>query len=67
MPRELAYLWRWYRELERTRQISAHGLQSMTYAEIDAWARLTGRNPMPHEVDGLLALDAAVRSTLLSD
>lgn len=65
MPPAAVYLWRWFCELERTRQVGQHGVQAMTYLEIAAWARLTGREPLPHEVDALLALDVAVRLVML--
>lgn len=61
IPPAALYLWRWFCELERTRQLGEHGVQAMTYTEIAAWARLTERTPYPHEVDALLALDVAVR------
>lgn len=34
-----------------------HGFNRLTYQDIKAWAELTGRDPQPHEVAALLALD----------
>lgn len=64
IPPEGEYLWRWYCELERTRQMAAHAVQAMTYTEIAAWAALTDCWPLPHEVDALLTLDLATRAAL---
>lgn len=55
LPEHVAYLWDWYLELNAAR---APG--HLTYVDIDAWARLTGRTPDPDEVRGLLELDACV-------
>lgn len=60
-PESLAYLWGWFLELERVRTYGMHGPDALTYQQIDAWARLTDRQPMPYEVDALLALDLVSR------
>lgn len=61
MPEGVEYLWLWFLELERTRQVSQAGIGALTYSEIGAWAALTDRRPRPHEVDALLALDLVAR------
>lgn len=61
VPRSLAYLWRWFGELDMARGIGEYGLEAITYMQIDAWARLTNRKPLPHEVQALTRLDRAVR------
>lgn len=61
MPAEVAYLWEWFMELERVRCYNEVGPQPLTYSELDAWARMTGRAPSPAEVDALLALDLTIR------
>lgn len=38
-----------------------HGAEGLSYADIDAWARLTGRAPEPCEVEALFQLDVAMR------
>ncbi len=64
LPRELGYLWEWFGELQRTRQMHQHGMQALTYGEIAAWAELTGREPLPHEVTTLLDVDMTIRLAL---
>ena len=61
-PDEIGYLWDWFGELDRTRDLGPHGPRALSYMEVDAWARLTGRSPMPHEVDALMVLDGAMRA-----
>jgi hypothetical protein len=61
-PESIDYLWDWFRELDRARTHSMNGPDPLTYQAIDAWARLTGREPAPHEVDALLSLDAVFRN-----
>ena len=54
-PSELRYLLGWWREL-------GWGLgQSVTWADVDAWARLTDRKPYPHEVRALVQMELARR------
>lgn len=67
VSRPVAYLWGWYMELARTAQVTQAGVQPIGYGEIDAWARLTGRSPMPHEVEALLQLDMALRVPIKDD
>lgn len=57
----LAYLSDWSDELFGRSGVDANGLTPMTWGTIDAWARRTGRDPQPHEVDALFALDHARR------
>lgn len=59
LPASLTYLWGWFLELHETRSGNGFGPNPFTYAEIDAWARLTGRALAPWEVGGLRALDRA--------
>ena len=61
-PEALEYLWGWTLELYGRSGVSMAGLNPLTYQTLDAWARLTGRDPMPHEVEALILLDAALRS-----
>ena len=60
-PEELIYLWTWWIELNRSRGGGMNGPEGLTYQGIDAWARLTGADPEPVEVEALFELDAAVR------
>jgi hypothetical protein len=66
-PEALDYLYEWFRELGAGRGEGFHGPAPLTHQGIAAWAQLTDRAPEPHEVDGLLALDAAWRSALRGD
>lgn len=61
VPDEIAYLRRWYLELWRTRDVGEYGPKALTYEEVQAWAAMTGRHPLPHEVEALFALDSAMR------
>jgi hypothetical protein len=61
VPEPLEYLWDWFRELARTRRASMAGIEPLGYADVDAWARLTDRNPAPEEVEALLTLDVVTR------
>jgi hypothetical protein len=56
-PEELAYLLGWFAELNVARGSNGFGLMPIPYAEIDAWARLTGVAPLPFEVWILRQLD----------
>ena len=38
------------------------GMNPVTWATIDAWARRTGQDPRREEIDALFALDAVMRS-----
>lgn len=49
MPEHAAYLWGWYLEVR--------GPGVLTFAEIDAWARLTGRPVTGEEALVLRSLD----------
>lgn len=61
IPDAVAYLWGWYAELAAGRGEGLAGAAPITYADIEAWARLLDRRPSPHEVSALLELDRAVR------
>ena len=62
IPAELEYLWLWFGELEMTRRYTQTGPEALGYTEIAAWASLTNRHPMPHEVEALVMLDITTRS-----
>ena len=57
-PQDCPYVWTWFAELSCARAHGPHGQQPIPYAEIEAWARLTGRQPQPWEVEWLRELDA---------
>lgn len=56
IPDALSYLWDWLMELDVAREIGANGPLPFTYQQLDAWARLTDRDPTPLEVDALMKL-----------
>ncbi len=58
----MRHLWDWIWELDRTRTWNFSGQpEPLSYQEVEAWARLTGRHPLPHEVEALILLDRAIR------
>lgn len=59
LPDEAAYLWGWYCELAAARNSNGFGPVPLSFAEIDAWARLNARVLHPFELRALRALDAA--------
>lgn len=53
--------WTAFWAIERTRQGGMGGAQSFTYAEIEAWTRLSQQPLAPWEVEALTAMDSARR------
>ena len=62
IPDEVAYLWQWFCELDLARRYGKLGPDPISYSEIGAWAALTDRQPLPHEVEALVMIDLAMRS-----
>jgi hypothetical protein len=62
LPDCLAYLWGWFLELYGRSGAGMAGLLPLSYTEVDAWARLTGNDPNPLEVEALMLLDAVMRT-----
>ena len=60
-PECMEYLLGWSNELHGRSGVDMSGLSPLTYTTVDAWARLTGRDPQPHEVDALMVLDRVRR------
>ena len=54
IPRNAEYLWQWFRELKKP----------IAYAELEAWARMTGREPERWEITALMRLDAIFHEVL---
>lgn len=59
-----SYVGGWFGELSGARSSNGFGVNPVSYAEIDAWARLTGRHPSFLEVSALRRLDAAYLSIM---
>lgn len=57
-------LWRWFGDLSGTRPMGFSGYQPVTYAEIDAYARLHDLPIEPHHVATLRAMDRAFLDAL---
>lgn len=55
-PDIVAYVWRWFTELDSARQIGM-GINPLSHTEIEAWARLNRINLTPFEVRCIRALD----------
>jgi hypothetical protein len=60
LPESVEYLWGWLIELHGRSGVNMAGLNPLSYGTIEAWARLTGRQPDSLEVEALLMLDAAM-------
>lgn len=58
-PGASRYLWDWFLELHSARGSTGFGPAALSYSEIEAWARLTGRRPSALEVFALKGLDQA--------
>jgi len=61
MPEVLDYLLDIFEELAMARGMGMSGWNPIGYTEIMSWCYLTGIQLGPHEVRGLIALDAASR------
>ena len=55
-PDALEYLYEWLMELDGARDVGMNGLKPFTYQMLDAWARMTQRDPQPHELAALIRL-----------
>jgi hypothetical protein len=58
LPAELAYLWRWFRELSVVRGSNGWGPNPISFREIEAWAGLTGTIITGVEVQMIMVLDS---------
>lgn len=55
----LGYVWDWFLELHQRRGVGAMGPAPITWPDLDAWCRRTGRNPAAWELDVIAVLDNA--------
>ena len=53
------HLWNWFWELHSTRSAGMNGPDPISYLEIDAWEKKTGKIVHPFEVKIIKDLDAA--------
>lgn len=61
-PESLAYLVGWAYELVGRSGVGMSGLAPLRYSEVEAWARVMGREVSPPEVEALMRLDRVLRS-----
>ncbi len=64
LPEPLAHVWAWFCELSNARTPGAFAVASISYQDMEAWARLTGHRPTAAEVALLRELDAAFIASL---
>jgi hypothetical protein len=57
LPPAAEGIWMAFLELAGRRHVSGFGASALTYGDLDAWARLTGRRVSPLEVRLLTRLD----------
>jgi hypothetical protein len=57
LPRGFAYLWTWFLELHAARGSSGIAHNPISFSDLLAWARLTGRRPMAWDVAVLRRID----------
>lgn len=59
-PDLLQYVWEWFGELGKRRSYHASGANPLTWAEVEAWSRMTGSAPTYRECLLLFRLDDVV-------
>ena len=62
-PSIAGHVWGWFQELQEGRSGNGFGPNPLSFAEIAAWASLTGRRPQPWEVRALKKIDLAYLET----
>lgn len=60
LPPPLQYVWSWFWELAPRRGNNGFGPSPLSYAELESWAAMTGREPTFWEVEVLMRLDDAM-------
>ena len=58
MPPECAYIWRWFRELHSGRTVNGMGPSRASHLDVLAWRMNSGSQPLPWEIEALMALGA---------
>lgn len=59
-PESLQYLVTWAHSLVGRSGVGQAGYAPLSYREVEAWSRLMGQCPTPHEVYALMAIDAVL-------
>ena len=57
-------LWTWFFRLSKGRANYGYGAAPLTWADLEAWMRITGVDLSPLEADALLSMDNAYISAL---
>lgn len=65
VPPPVRYIWQWFEELHTARGGSGFGPSPISFCEIDAWARLTGRLPEAWEVQVIKDIDVCYLSSAM--
>jgi hypothetical protein len=60
----VAHLWHSFLELHQARGGNGFGPNALSFSEIEAWQRLTGRCLTPWELNVMLALDRAYLASI---
>lgn len=67
-PDELAHVWRWFMDLNASRQPSGMaGLAAITYPDMQAYFQLRREHPAPWELDLLKRLDSVALESSAKD
>lgn len=67
LPPQAAYLWLWWRELDKTRGAGGFGPAALTRHDIHAWEQDEGQALEPWERAVIINLDVAWRASLQDD
>ena len=62
LPYCLEYLWQRYMVLHNTRSYTEFGMLPVTGDSVQAWSKLLDWRMKPHEIEALIAIDAAYRN-----
>lgn len=58
VPDALEYILEWATELASGRRVDMNGPVQLSWMDLDAWARVTGRHVEPHEAQALMLIDS---------
>ena len=67
IPEDGVYLWSWFQELSSGRGNNGFSPTAISWADIEAWARLTAIELTPYETLTLRSMDAAFLSTCAAE
>ena len=64
LPTKVAYLYRWFIELNKARSYGMNGPNPIGYKEIQSWAEMTKRKLSSFEVMALKEIDLTILTTV---